>query len=121
MSQPSFEAPTFCSTYRSGPIKKGTSIGCQNRNGTTRKLFKSRRIFDTDFKLPVVSSIKTQGLSINQVRRDMELGESAARRWLGQFEAEQSGQNGIGKPLNAEHNALDSSSLKTGKLKAMLN
>ena len=43
--------------------------------------------------------VKTQGLSISQVCRDMKLGESAVRRWLGQFEAEQSGQSGIGKPL----------------------
>ena len=36
----------------------------------------------------------------------MKLGESAVRRWLGQFEAEQSGQNGIGKPLTAEHQRI---------------
>ena len=31
---------------------------------------------------------------------------SAVRRWLGQFEAEQSGQSGIGKPLTAEHQRI---------------
>ena len=67
---------------------------------------KSRRVFDTDFKLQVVQMVKTQGLSINQVCRDMLLGESAVRRWLGQFEAEQSGQSGIGKPLTAEHQRI---------------
>ena len=36
----------------------------------------------------------------------MKLGESAARRWLGQFEAEQSGQSGIGKPLTADYQRI---------------
>ena len=67
---------------------------------------KSRRVFDTDFKLQVVQMVKTQGLSISQVCRDMKLGESAVRRWLGQFEAEQSGQSGIGRPLTAEHRRI---------------
>ena len=67
---------------------------------------KSRRVFDTDFKLQVVQMVKTQGLSISQVCKDMKLGESAVRRWLGQFEAEQSGQSGIGKPLTAEHQRI---------------
>ena len=67
---------------------------------------KFRRSFDTNFKLQVVQMVKTQGLSISQVCRDMKLGESAVRRWLGQFEAEQSGQSGIGKPLTAEHQRI---------------
>ena len=50
--------------------------------------------------------VKAQGLSIAQVCQDMKLGESAVRRWLGQFEAEQSGQSGIGKPLTAEHQRI---------------
>ena len=36
----------------------------------------------------------------------MTLRESGARAWLGQFEAEQSGQSGIGKPLTAERQLL---------------
>ena len=67
---------------------------------------KSRRVFDTEFKLQVVQMVKTQGLNISQVCKDMKLGESAVRRWLGQFEAEQSGQSGIGKPLTAEHQRI---------------
>ena len=47
--------------------------------------------------------VKTQCLSISQLSKDMKLGESAVRRWLGQFKAEQSGSSGIGKPLTAEH------------------
>ena len=47
--------------------------------------------------------IKAQGLSISQVCKDMRLGESAVRRWVSQFEAEQQGQSGAGKPLTVEH------------------
>ena len=36
----------------------------------------------------------------------MKLGESAVRRWVSQFEAEQQGQGGIGKPLTAEHQRI---------------
>ena len=67
---------------------------------------KSRRVFDTSFKLQVVQMVKTQGLSSSQVCKDMKRGGSAVRRWLGQFEAEQSGHSGIGKPLTAEHQRI---------------
>ena len=50
--------------------------------------------------------VKAQGLSIAQVCKDMKLGESAVRHWLFQFEAEQAGQGGIGKPLTAEHQRI---------------
>ena len=36
----------------------------------------------------------------------MKLGESAVRRWLGQFEAKLSGQSSTGKPLTAEHQRI---------------
>ena len=70
---------------------------------------KSRRTFDTSFKLQMVKTVKMvkiQGLSISQVSKDMKLGESAVRRWVSQFEAEQQGQGGIGKPLTAEHQRI---------------
>ena len=67
---------------------------------------KSRRVFDTSFKLQVAQMVKVQGLSIGQVCKDMKIGESAVRRWVAQFEAEQLGQNGIGKPLTAEHQRI---------------
>lgn len=65
-----------------------------------------RRSFDTAFKLQVVQMVKEQGLSVPQVSRDMNLGETAVRRWLQQFEAEQLGQGGIGKPLTAEQQRI---------------
>lgn len=50
--------------------------------------------------------VKVQGLSIGQVCKDMNLGATAVRRWLTQFEAEQLGQSGTGKPLTAEHQRI---------------
>jgi len=61
--------------------------------------------------------VKAQGLSISQVCQDMKLGESAVRRWLGQFEAEQSGQSGIGKPLTAEHQRIRQLELENKQLR----
>lgn len=50
--------------------------------------------------------IKEQGLSVRQVCRDMDLGETAVRRWVAQFDAEQAGHSGIGKPLTAEQQRI---------------
>ena len=65
-----------------------------------------RRTFDTSFKLQIVQMIRDQGLSVMQVCRDMNLGETAVRRWVAQFDAEQTGQAGIGKPLTAEQQRI---------------
>jgi transposase len=65
-----------------------------------------RRVFDSSFKLQVVQMIRHQDLSIGEVCRDMKLGESAVRRWLAQFDAEQLGQPGIGKPLTVEQQRI---------------
>ena len=78
---------------------------------------KSRRLFDTDFKLQVVQMVKAQGLRISQVCRDMTLCDSAVRRWVSQFEAEQSGQSGIGKPLTAEHQRIRQLELENRQLR----
>jgi transposase len=67
---------------------------------------RKRRAFDASFKLQVVQMIKEQGLSVTQVCRDLDLGETAVRRWLQQYEAELSGQPGIGKPLTAEQQRI---------------
>ena len=65
-----------------------------------------RRVFDASFKLQVVQMIRHQDLSVGEVCRDMKLGESAVRRWLAQFDAEQLGQPGIGKPLTTEQQRI---------------
>lgn len=61
-----------------------------------------RRTFDAGFKLQVVKMITEQGLSVREVCKDMNLGETAVRRWLDQVDAELHGQIGIGKPLTPD-------------------
>jgi|TARA_R110000868_G_C10825957_1_gene758967 transposase len=65
-----------------------------------------RRTFDDSFKLQVVKMIKDQGLTVTQVCRDLSIGETAVRRWIQQYEAEQLGQAGIGKPLTSEQQRI---------------
>lgn len=67
---------------------------------------KKRRAFDAAFKLHVVQMVRDQGLSVPQVCRDMQLGETAVRRWLKQVDAERSGRSGIGKPLTPEQQRI---------------
>ncbi len=66
----------------------------------------TRRTFDASFKLQVVQMIRNQGIGVSQVCRDMNLGETAVRRWVAQFDADQLGQNGIGKPVTAEQQRI---------------
>jgi transposase len=65
-----------------------------------------RRSFDATFKPQVAQMIQEQGLSVSQVCRDLDLIDSAVRRWLAQYDAEQSGQVGIGKPLTPEQQRI---------------
>ena len=47
---------------------------------------KQRRQFDASFKLEVVRMVKDQGLSVSQVSQTMNLGETAIRRCIHQYE-----------------------------------
>lgn len=67
---------------------------------------KKRRVFDEAFKLQVAQMVREQGLGVAQVCRDMQLGETAVRRWVAQLDAERAGQSGIGKPLTAEQQRI---------------
>jgi|UniRef100_UPI003F83BA06 transposase len=67
---------------------------------------RQRRQFDASFKLEVVRMVKDQGLSVGEVCRTMELGETAVRRWLAQYDSELAGGAGIGKPLTAEQQRI---------------
>jgi transposase len=67
---------------------------------------RTRRAFDAAFKLQVVQMIRDQGLSVGQVCRDMDLVESAVRRWVEQFDEEAAGRPGLGKPLTAEQQRI---------------
>ena len=65
-----------------------------------------RKTVDDSYKLEIVKMIKDQGLTVAQVCRDQNIGETAVRRWVQQYEAEQLGQAGIGKPLTAEQQRI---------------
>jgi transposase len=62
--------------------------------------------------------VKDQGLSVGQVCRDMNLGDTAVRRWIAQFEAEKLGQTGIGKPLTAEQQRIRELEIENQRLRA---
>ncbi len=65
-----------------------------------------RKVFDDSFKLEVVKMIKDKGLSVSQVCRDLDIGDTAVRRRVQQYEAEKLGQAGIGKPLTSEQQRI---------------
>ena len=67
---------------------------------------KARRNFDADFKLNICKSIREQGLTITQICRDNDLGQTAVHRWLKQYDAEMTGQAGIGLPLTPEQRRI---------------
>lgn len=67
---------------------------------------KQRKKFDTSLKLEVVRMIKEQGLSVQNVSQSMDIGPTAIRRWLTQYDAEQSGKPGIGNPLTADQQRI---------------
>lgn len=67
---------------------------------------RERRQFDASFKLEVARMVKDQGRSVSEVCRSLSLGETAVRRWVAQYEAEQAGGPGIGKPLTAEQQRI---------------
>ena len=65
-----------------------------------------RRIFDTAFKRKVAEMVKDQGITVPQVCQDMNVGETAVRRWVRQLEAERAGSTGIGQPLTADQQRI---------------
>lgn len=78
---------------------------------------KQRKKFDTSLKLEVVRMIKEQGLSVQNVSESMDIGQTAIRRWLAQYGAEQNGQPGIGKPLTAEQQRIRQLELENRQLR----
>ena len=67
---------------------------------------KQRRTVDPSVKLEVVRMIKEQGLSVRHVSQSVDVGQTAIRRWLTQYEAEVNGKPGIGNPLTAEQQRI---------------
>ena len=69
---------------------------------TTQETPKTRRHFEPAFKLQVAKMVRDQGISLNQVCKDMNLVPSAVRRWVVQLDEEAAGRPGAGKPLTPE-------------------
>ena len=67
---------------------------------------KQRKTVDASVKLEVVRMIKEQGLSVRHVSQSVDVGQTAIRRWLTQYEAEVNGRPGIGSPLTAEQQRI---------------
>lgn len=58
--------------------------------------------YEAAFKLEVARMVVDQGVGVAKIVKDMGIGETAVRRWVEPYRAEQGGQAGIGKPLSAE-------------------
>lgn len=67
---------------------------------------KARRNFDADYKLHICEQIRKQGITISQICRDNNLGQTAVHRWLKQYDAEMTGQAGIGLPITPEQRRI---------------
>ena len=78
---------------------------------------RQRKIFNTSLKLEVAKMVQEQGLSVQHVSESMGIGETAIRRWVAQYGAEQKGQPGIGKPLTAEQQRIRSLEQENRQLK----
>jgi transposase len=73
---------------------------------TTQETPKTRRYFEPAFKLQVAKMVRDQGISLNQVCKDMDLVPSAVRRWVAQLDEEAAGRPGVGKPLTPEQQRI---------------
>ena len=66
----------------------------------------TRRHFTPEFKLEVAKKIVQQQHSITQLCHELNLGETAVRRWVAQYKAELNGQPGIGLPLTPDQQRI---------------
>ncbi|AKF43760.1 IS3 family transposase [Pseudomonas fragariae (ex Marin et al. 2024)] len=78
---------------------------------------KKYRKFDAAFKLDFCKLIVDQGQSVNSVCLDMNLSDTAVRRWIEQYKAELLGAPGIGKPLTNEQQRIRQLEQKVRELK----
>lgn len=68
---------------------------------------KSRRYFTPEFKAEAVKLVTERGYSVAQACRELEVGETAFRRWLAQIEAESQGHILPGtKPITPEQQRI---------------
>ena len=51
----------------------------------------ARRFFSPEFKAEVVRLIQERGYQVSQACRELDIGETALRRWISQVDAENQG------------------------------
>ena len=70
---------------------------------------RARRFFSPEFKAEAVKLIKERGYSVSQACRELDIGETALRRWISQVEAENQGYILPGsKPISPNNSAFTS-------------
>ena len=67
---------------------------------------RARRSFSIEYKAEVVELCRTSGKSISQIARDLELSETALRRWIAQVEIDAGKRPGLTTDEHAELVAL---------------
>ena len=67
---------------------------------------RTRRSFSDEYKAEVVELCRTSGKSIAQIARDLELSETALRRWIAQVEIDAGRRPGLTTDAHAELVAL---------------
>lgn len=78
----------------------------QSPTPRTSNIPQARRNFTPEFKLEVAKKIVQQQHSITQLCHELNLGETAVRRWVAQYKAELNGQPGIGLPLTPDQQRI---------------
>jgi transposase len=63
-----------------------------NTSKTLNPEKRNPRRFDDNFKREVAHMVTVQGLTVNQVCREKDIGKTAVRRWIKQFGIEGTGQ-----------------------------
>ena len=75
-----------------------------------------RRTFTPEFKLEAIRLVTEHGYSVAQTCQALEVGETALRRWLKQYEAEQDGQTPSGMALTSEQRRIQELERQVRKL-----
>lgn len=61
---------------------------------------RARRFFSPEFKAEAVKLIKERGYSVSQAYRELDIGETALRRWISQVKVDSQGYDHVIKAPN---------------------
>lgn len=78
---------------------------------------KTKRKFDSNYKLHICELVRKSGLTITQVSTDNNLGLSTLHRWLNQYDAETHGKAGIGLPITPDQRKIRELELENKRLR----